>query len=457
MGADKGMGIAISGLAGGMAIGMLNPILGASIAVPSLIALGIDAWPKNKQNKEFNFELFFQSIGFKNNLEHVPKLLNKVKTDFSEKYYFSLPYGLSVSDLVKHQEALEQALNKNALVRYANHTIEIEVVEKKLEEKYNFINHPLKDKKSIRFHIGESLTGPVEVNLKSDPHILLGGTTNSGKSVTLRTILTDLVLNYKPHELQYYLIDLKGGVEMGLFEELKHTKAFTMNPDKVYPILNELYKETQRRAQLFKEVKATNLETYTKITGKKLPFKLLVIEEFVLLSSNKYKKTTELLYTLLAQARAFGIHILLTCQRACSKTVDTRLRALLNTRIVLKVEDKTNSDIMLDRSGAEQLRGAGHGLLKHNAKLTEFQAYFLTEEQVQKCIEPYLEPKKVPKEIDEAKGIKESIKNNAQEPQRATEKDLVNKVISEPFKKEIKASNETVIGKVNDLSFLDKI
>lgn len=242
----------------------------------------------------------------------------------------------------------------------------------------------------IKFNIGETYKNVITLDLKENPHSYIVGTTGSGKSVMTKVILTTLISNYKPGELEIYLADLKR-VELNLFRRVKHCKKFVYTVEDTTELIADLLKETNDRYDLFMEHEVTNIFEYNKLKGvKKLKYQILYLEEIVMLLEDKNKNAMKLLKQLIAISRASGLYVFLTTQRPDNTIIDNVVKANINNRIVFKCEDSKNSVVALDFPGAERLKGHGHGIIKRGNNIEEFQAYFISDEQVKKIIKPYI-------------------------------------------------------------------
>ena len=112
------------------------------------------------------------------------------------------------------------------------------------------------------------------------------------------------------------------------------------------------------------------------------------------------KRAMRLLKQLIAISRASGCYVFITTQRPSNDIIDNVVKANINNRIVFKTEDIKNSIVALDKEGAEQLQGKGHGLLKQGASITEFRGYNISDEEVKSFIKPYLETKVIAKKSE---------------------------------------------------------
>lgn len=291
-------------------------------------------------------------------------------------------------------------------------------------------------KEGIFIPVGETFKNKtITLNLKENPMSYIVGTTGSGKSVMTKVILTTLVANYKPSELEIYLADLKR-VELNLFRRVKHCKKFVYTVEDTTELIADLLEETNKRYDLFMQYEVTNIFEYNKIPGvTKLKYQVLFVEEIVMLLEDKKKNAMRLLKQLIAISRASGLYIFLTTQRPSNDVIDNVVKANINNRIVFKCEDSKNSIVALDSAGAENLRGNGHGIIKRGCNLEEFQGYFITDTEVKKLIKPYIKPKKENKPTNELT-INDDNKTSKNKHERA---------------RDIKEGN------IIDLSFIDNI
>ena len=270
---------------------------------------------------------------------------------------------------------------------------ELDEVFPHLPEMINYKLSKKNPKEGIYIPIGQTFKNKtITLSLKDNPMSYVVGTTGSGKSVMTKVILTTLVSNYSPKELEIYLADLKR-VELNLFRRVKHCKKLVYTVEDTTELIADLLEETNRRYELFMKYEVTDIFEYNKLPNvKKLKYQVLFVEEIVMLLEDKKKNAMRLLKQLIAISRASGLYIFLTTQRPSNDVIDNVVKANINNRIVFKCEDSKNSLVALDSAGAENLKGHGHGIIKRGSKLEEFQAYFITDTEVKKLIEPYIKP-----------------------------------------------------------------
>lgn len=365
-------------------------------------------------------------------------------TDYGYIERFRVPYTFNKEDIEALKDKLELQTNKSIDIDFMSTSngayFDIKVYNHKLKTKYKFeLIPPGVDK--IKVTLGYGRLGLIDFII--DKHIGLFGESGSGKSTTLKTILTQLVLNYKPSELQLYLSDNKGGTELNIYSNIEHTKVFTKDLKGLKDVFKELNKEADRRYNLLFDSKLEDISNYNeKYKRNKFPIILFVIEEFA--SVYKDKSIQSMLQLALSQWRSIGIYILITTQRPSAKIVTGDLKCNLGIILGLKTLDSNNSNVVIDRYNLlNNLRGNGHGYIRYNGKLDEFQAFYINHTEVKKLIRG-LEVKK--------DTIKEPIKYNN------TKSNIID--LKKEGYKDLKDNNNNSdgnIGEVKDFSFLNDL
>lgn len=232
------------------------------------------------------------------------------------------------------------------------------------------------------------------LNLCKAPHVLIAGTTGSGKSVSTVSFIMNLILHHNPKTLNLLMADAKI-VELSIFENLPHLiHPLVTNYAGTIELLNIAVTKMQERIELCKNAGVKDIAEYNKkFPEKMIPFIVLIIEEFgeIKLAAPAADKKDETFDTLIARlgqlSRAMGIHLILTCQRPDAKIVSPLIKANMPTRVCFQVTDQTNSRIVIDANGAEALTGKGDGLFYNGGSITRFQNAFQDEDEVKKVIE----------------------------------------------------------------------
>ncbi|MGR6832001.1 DNA phosphorothioation-dependent restriction protein DptH [Aliivibrio wodanis] len=234
--------------------------------------------------------------------------------------------------------------------------------------------------RALEVPLGEDRFGEViKLNFSSSncPHLLIGGTTGSGKSEALNTILYGMVEHYNVDELKLMLIDPKG-TELNDFERYPHIIGrIGFDDEDALELLKQAVEEMQSRYVQFKAKNVRSLPDYNaKVSEEeRIPWWVLVLDEYADLTSDKdMKKEIEAELKRLAQkARAAGIHLIIATQKPSADVISTNLRSNLPAQLALRVKNGTESRVILDEQGAEVLNGKGDAYLKSEGKLVRIQ------------------------------------------------------------------------------------
>jgi DNA segregation ATPase FtsK/SpoIIIE, S-DNA-T family len=220
----------------------------------------------------------------------------------------------------------------------------------------------------IPLALGKDILGEAQViDLVQTPHLLIGGATNSGKSVLVNSIICSILFRKSPDEVRMFLIDPKI-VELKLYNGCPHllTPVIT-DPRKAFQALQYCISEMERRYTLLDALGVRDIRAFNKKAKKervqKLPYIVIVIDEFADLMATSGKELESTLARLAAMARAIGIHMVLATQRPSIDVITGLIKANIPSRIAFMVANKFDSRIIIDAVGAEKLLGKGDMLL----------------------------------------------------------------------------------------------
>ena len=258
--------------------------------------------------------------------------------------------------------------------------------------------------------IGKDISGKIEViDLSKTPHLLVAGTTGSGKSVFINTLLTSLLYKFSPDELRLILIDPKM-LELSVYNDIAHllTPVVT-EPKKAIIALKWVCKEMERRYSLMNEENTRSLEGFNQKSDEKLPYIVVFIDEMADLMMTAGKEVEHYVQRLAQMARACGIHLVMATQRPSVDIITGSIKANFPSRISFQVASKYDSRTVLGEIGAEQLLGNGDMLMsKNGGNLIRYQSAFISDNEVNKLIKEIKRSQTV-KYLDE---LEEIIKND---------------------------------------------
>jgi S-DNA-T family DNA segregation ATPase FtsK/SpoIIIE len=267
-----------------------------------------------------------------------------------------------------------------------------------------------KTSSKIPICIGKDISGNIEViDLSKTPHLLVAGTTGSGKSVFINTLLASILYKFSPKELRLILIDPKM-LELSVYNDIAHllTPVVT-EPKKAIIALKWVCKEMERRYSLMNEENTRSLEGYNEKSIEKLPYIVVFIDEMADLMMTAGKEVEHYVQRLAQMARACGIHLVMATQRPSVDIITGSIKANFPSRISFQVASKYDSRTVLGEIGAEQLLGNGDMLMsKNGGNIIRYQSAFISDNEVNKLIKEIKKSQSV-EYLDE---LDEIIKNN---------------------------------------------
>ena len=243
-------------------------------------------------------------------------------------------------------------------------------------------------KKEIKLPIalGKSISGvPIVGDLTSMPHLLIAGTTGSGKSVCINTIIISLLYKLDPNLCKFILIDPKM-LELSAYEGIPHllTPVIT-DSKKATAALGWTVKEMNNRYKLMSKVGVRNIDGYNKKHTLKMPYIVLIVDEMADLMLVAGKEIENYIQKLSQMARAAGIHIIMATQRPSVDVITGTIKANFPTRVSFQVSSKIDSRTILGEQGAEQLLGKGDMLFMSAAnRIIRIHAPYVSEQEIAK-------------------------------------------------------------------------
>ena len=297
-------------------------------------------------------------------------------------------------------------------------------------------------KKEIKLPIalGKSISGePITSDLSSMPHLLIAGTTGSGKSVCINTIILSLIYKHTPEICKFILIDPKM-LELSTYEGIPHLLCPVITEaKKAASVLGWVVKEMESRYRLMTRVGVRNIDGYNEKHKVKMPYIIVIVDEMSDLMLVAGKEIENYIQKLSQMARAAGIHIIMATQRPSVDVITGTIKANFPTRISFQVTSKIDSRTILGEQGAEQLLGKGDMLYMSSAnRITRIHAPFVSEIEIDK-VNNFLRNQAEPDYVDEILNFADEKEVNEKNKDNSETDELYNEAL-EIIKSERKAS-----------------
>jgi len=317
-------------------------------------------------------------------------------------FEFKPAANVKVSKILNLQDDLAMALSAETIriqapipgkdvvgIEIPNETVDTIYLREILDDKL------FKDSASpLTIALGKDIVGkPFITDLKKLPHLLIAGTTGSGKSVGINAMILSLLYKNSPDQLRLLMIDPKM-LEFSTYNDIPHllTPVIT-KPKQAIAALNNMVAEMERRYELMADTRTKNIENYNekvkKEGGEHLPYIVVIIDELADLMMTSGKDVELSIARLAQKARASGIHLIVATQRPSVDVVTGLIKANLPSRISYRVGQKIDSKIILDQMGAESLLGRGDMLFTPpgSTGLVRLHAPWATEEEIENIVE----------------------------------------------------------------------
>ena len=262
----------------------------------------------------------------------------------------------------------------------------------------NFKNKDIK----LPIALGKDISGaPITGDLSSMPHLLIAGTTGSGKSICINTIILSLLYRHTPEKCKFILIDPKM-LELSTYEGIPHLLCPVITEaKKAASVLGWVVKEMESRYKLMTKEGVRNIDGYNYKHKLLMPYIVVIVDEMSDLMLVAGKEIENYVQKLSQMARAAGIHIIMATQRPSVDVITGTIKANFPTRISFQVASKIDSRTIIDEQGAEQLLGKGDMLYKSSAnKIVRIHAPYVSENEIEK-INNFLRSQAEPDYVDE--------------------------------------------------------
>ncbi len=241
---------------------------------------------------------------------------------------------------------------------------------------------------ALTLALGKDITGrPIITDLDDMPHLLIAGTTGSGKTVCVNSLILSLLFKSSPTDLKFVMIDPKM-VELMPFNGLPHLLCpVVTDSKKAYTALNWVVGEMEERYRLLSKASARNIEAYNE-KQEKLPYIIVIVDEFADLMTVARDQTETAVQRLAQLSRAVGIHLILATQRPSVNVITGVIKANLPARISFKVASKVDSRTVLDMNGADKLLGKGDMLFLRpgESKPIRIQGTLISDKEIERVV-----------------------------------------------------------------------
>lgn len=320
-----------------------------------------------------------------------PTYQKTVKHPSYHSHIYRLPLGIPSKLIQKFEEVLSESLYKPVLVEFNNYQLEIKVFNKEIPKSFNW-NKDLLKPGTWEVCIGKSLNEYVYHDYDTSPHMVVGGMTRYGKTVFLKNVITDLILQQEEN-VEFYILDLKGGLEYHKFKGVKQVKGVAENPGQCAFVLNYLRQKAEKRMEWMKQ------KDYQDI--RKSPIKnrtFVIVDEAAELTPDKSmtKQQKDLLGVCLRYLQyiacvsgGLGFRLLYCTQYPTSDALPRQIKQNSDTRIGFRLASATGSQVVIDENGLEELeRLPGRAIYKTDI-CTELQVPFIDNRTMWEVLKRY--------------------------------------------------------------------
>ena len=396
---------------------------------------------KNENNDPEFLEKILLDFGVNGNIKKVSHGPVVTLNEFEPAAGIKVSKIINLSDDIARNTSSESA--RISTIPGSN-TIGIELPNSSRENVYlsEILNNPDFKKKDIKLPIalGKNISGiPIIGDLTSMPHLLIAGTTGSGKSVCINTIILSLLYRHTPEKCKFILIDPKM-LELSTYEGVPHLLCPVITEaKKAASVLGWVVKEMESRYRLMTKEGVRNIDGYNAKHKLPMPYIVVVVDEMSDLMLVAGKEIENYIQKLSQMARAAGIHIIMATQRPSVDVITGTIKANFPTRISFQVTSKIDSRTILGEQGAEQLLGKGDMLYMSSAnKIIRIHAPFVSENEIEK-INNFLRSQAEPDYVDEILSFADEKEMN-ENSKSQTDKDELYESAVEIIKSEGKAS-----------------
>jgi len=324
-------------------------------------------WRESESKK---IQHVFKNIGYRVK-DHEPKLIRQDKTDNYTDYIFNVPYGLV--DDKRLQPILEKTLIKPVAIYFRGKLI-VRVYSHNLPQRIDF-DWQTTDKWTVP--LGCTLNGQIMHNFDKIPHMTVSGMTRQGKTVFLKLILAHLIMNNP--DVEFYILDLKGGLEFGKYERLKQVKKLASNVKEATSVIVHINKQIRKDMSLFKDNEWNNI-THTNIANRRF----VIVDEAAELDKECQEKLSEVARI----GGALGYRLIYATQYPTADTLPRQIKQNGDAKSSFRLPTEVASRVAIDEQGAERLICPGRAIYRtHERK--EVQVPYIEDNDILERLSKY--------------------------------------------------------------------
>lgn len=331
------------------------------------------------------------------------RVVNIVHGPTITRFDLAIPDDVSIKNIMKYADDLKLRLETASEIRFATipktpfigvevpNDVKSTVGLRDVLESEVFVKAK---SSSLTFAIGKDIVGnPVVADITKMPHLLIAGSTGTGKSVGLNSLLVSLMYKYSPQELRFIIVDPKQ-VEFTIFDGIPHMffDEILCDAPKTVAMLNWAVKEMEDRYTKLKNAVVRNIDEYNDQIDprkeRKMPRIVIIIDEFADLMSVEKKNIEEKIARIAQKARAAGMYLILATQRPDVKIIEGSIKTNFTSRMAFKMSNAIDSTTILGEAGAEKLLGAGDLLYKTSTmtNVERAQGAFISTEEIKNVV-----------------------------------------------------------------------
>lgn len=349
---------------------------------------------KRKDDDKKKIQVFFEVSGIaikRGDKLHYPTFQKQIDDDRSTTYIYTLPVGMPSKIIQKVEDVVSEGLNKPVRIHYDNYKLSIRVFHKDIPNKWEWSN-TLVEKGKWLVPIGQSLEELIYHDFDKTPHMTLGGLTRMGKTVFLKNVMTSLITAQSDHT-HLYIVDLKGGLEFGPYQNLKQVESIAEKPIQAFQVLNTILEKMEEKMCYMKERRYTNV-VETNIKERHF----VIVDEGAELCTDKSMSKEQQKLLIACQrmlsyiARiggALGFRLIFCTQYPTGDTLPRQVKQNSDAKLGFRLPTQTASSVVIDEPGLESIKSIPGRALFKTDRLTEIQVPYISNEMMWNVLKQY--------------------------------------------------------------------